>query len=104
MLKVVVSTAPPCGDIGQLWGKHAMLQQPVAHVVILPTPPPKVGPVTIHPFVLLPGENGDTPKKVLQMCNHWKGTRLLHCNFAAVILGNCNQRQAALLQCSLIRC
>ena len=86
MLKVAVSAAPPCRDVGQLRGKHAMLQQPVAHVVIFPAPPPEIRSIPIHPPVLLPGEDGDSSKKVLQQWKHWMVAMLLFCNMAAVVL------------------
>lgn len=66
LLMLEVIAARLFGDSRQFWREHAMLQKPVPHVVILPTPSPEVGPIAIDPFILFAREYGDAPKKVLR--------------------------------------
>ncbi len=53
------------GDSWNLRREHAMLHQPVTHVVILPAPPPEVDAIPIYFFILLPCEYSYPTKEVL---------------------------------------
>ena len=66
-MPVVLKVKAPCllGDSWHFRREHAMQHQPEPHVVILPTPPPKVCAVPIHPLILLTCEYGDASKEVL---------------------------------------
>ena len=62
-------TAGPLWDFRHFWREHVLLNQSVAHVVILSAPAPKVDSIAVHLFKLLTGEDGDAAKEVLSCTN-----------------------------------
>ena len=65
LLMLKEESAGPLRDIRHFWREHVLLNQPVAHVVILSAPAPEVDSIAIHLLKLLTGEDGDPAKEVL---------------------------------------
>ena len=63
MVKVEALMSP--GNVRHLWREHAVLHEPVSHVIILPAPPPKVDAIPIDSLKLLSGEYADTTEELL---------------------------------------
>ena len=60
-----VETSCPLWDSRQFWREHAMQQEPLSHVVILPTPSPEVDAIAVHLLKLFACEYGYATKEVL---------------------------------------
>ena len=61
-----VEVAPPDLHLGLLRGPTLRRHQAQPHVVVLPAPAPEVGPEAVHRQHLLPREQHDAAKEVLQ--------------------------------------